>query len=333
MTTVIIENSGRIEGKGGAGGQGGEFNALAGGDGGDAFLVESAIRIDNTAGKIWGGGGGGGGGGGTGGGGFGGGGGGGGAGTNGGAGGAGGVGGGGDLNGEAGGTGTADAGAVGGGSGTAFGAPRGEFAGNGGNGGGPGLPGSAGQDAPEVLRGQSFGPGRCCRGGRALHLRHRPSDLDRGRRRQGQHGMSIRIKNQTNIPGAELARIVDGCWPQGLEHDVRVIFVDFAAEPTFKGRAWARDCKHPGSEPEIYIFIPVKPIFPQYPPSIPNRAGRKGWTVELKSIEEGLIYTVAHEFGHLRHGPSERPAHAWGMRTLRRYRRRGFRRGANLAPL
>lgn len=61
---VFIENAGRIQGKGGAGGTGGGFsNASAGQAGGTALLVEHPTTIDNTDGEIWGGGGGGGGGG------------------------------------------------------------------------------------------------------------------------------------------------------------------------------------------------------------------------------------------------------------------------------
>jgi hypothetical protein len=56
----------------------------------------------------------------------------------------------------------------------------------------------------------------------------------------------------------------------------------------------------------------------------PHNAKRIGWTVELRNIAEAIVYVTAHELGHLRFGPSERSAHAWGMRMLRRYRRRGL---------
>jgi len=147
-TAITIENSGRIQGKGGTGGAGGNGAgggaAAAGATGGTALLVEHAISIDNTAGQIWGGAGGGGGGGDSGDG-IGGGGGGGGAGTNGGGGGAGGSS---IFEGSQGGTGaagTSDAGGLGGHGGLVFGE---EHGGDGGTGGGPGLSGNAGSASP-----------------------------------------------------------------------------------------------------------------------------------------------------------------------------------------
>jgi len=72
--TVKLENSGRIQGKGGAGGAGGTAsrpstqvfvaeNGMSGLSGGDAILIENDIEIHNANGEIWSGGGGGGGGG------------------------------------------------------------------------------------------------------------------------------------------------------------------------------------------------------------------------------------------------------------------------------
>ena len=69
--TITINNFGRIQGKGGVGGRGGNAidrfedlgPALSGSDGGNALLIEYDVDIDNTNGDIWAGGGGGGGGG------------------------------------------------------------------------------------------------------------------------------------------------------------------------------------------------------------------------------------------------------------------------------
>lgn len=68
---LFLTVQGRIQGKGGASGRGGEGTAVGdqtgaiGEGGGDALEVTAAITIDNTTGQIWGGGGGGGGGGGS----------------------------------------------------------------------------------------------------------------------------------------------------------------------------------------------------------------------------------------------------------------------------
>jgi len=56
---LTLENRGRIQGKGGKGGDGYPFTTDDGGAGGDALLVESLLRLENAAGEIWGGGGGG----------------------------------------------------------------------------------------------------------------------------------------------------------------------------------------------------------------------------------------------------------------------------------
>ena len=69
--TITINNFGRIQGKGGVGGRGGNAidrfedlgPALSGSDGGNALLIEYDVDIDNTNGDIWAGSGGGGGGG------------------------------------------------------------------------------------------------------------------------------------------------------------------------------------------------------------------------------------------------------------------------------
>jgi len=67
--TIIINNFGRVQGKGGSGGRGalitsdGGTDGYTGNSGGDAMLVEYDVSIDNTSGDIWSGGGGGGGGG------------------------------------------------------------------------------------------------------------------------------------------------------------------------------------------------------------------------------------------------------------------------------
>lgn len=58
---VYLENRGRIQGKGGAGGASAFPSGSPGLIGGDALLVESLFRIDNEDGQIWAGGGGGGG--------------------------------------------------------------------------------------------------------------------------------------------------------------------------------------------------------------------------------------------------------------------------------
>lgn len=60
--TLTLTNNGRIQGKGGAGVQGGGAHnppghAANGNPGGDAFEALQAITIDNTDGQIWGGGG------------------------------------------------------------------------------------------------------------------------------------------------------------------------------------------------------------------------------------------------------------------------------------
>ncbi len=126
---IILNTSARIQGMGGAGGNGAQFNGVNGSPGGTALYTRQAINLTSTSAEIWSGGGGGGGGAGTGlsyGGG-----GGGGAGTL--------IGGGGFAGGSGannGANGTATTGGVGGSGGVNAGA--------GGNGGGPGLAGSNG---------------------------------------------------------------------------------------------------------------------------------------------------------------------------------------------
>jgi hypothetical protein len=66
--TLYLDNLGRIQGKGGTGGNGGTASPGAGVNGvigGTALSAEYAVSVDNTGGEIWGGGGGGGGGGGA----------------------------------------------------------------------------------------------------------------------------------------------------------------------------------------------------------------------------------------------------------------------------
>ncbi len=148
-STVILNNEGRIQGRGGDGGRGDDTQTL-GGDGGTALNTNVSTTIDNLSGEIWGGGGGGGGGGGstnTNPPGSGGGGGGGGAGTNGGSGGPGGSGS--SSSGSAGSAGTATAGGNGGGGGV--------LAGNGGTGGNPGIAGSNGGTGCPICFGSSGG--------------------------------------------------------------------------------------------------------------------------------------------------------------------------------
>lgn len=155
-TAFIIENLGRIQGKAGVGGAGGQqsngYVGQNGANGGDALLVEHATTILNSAGGIWGGAGGGGGGAGgaidsgvdagAGGGG-------GGAGSgsvaSGGAGGntTGGLG----IDGSAGSAGSAEAGGNGGAGGSDVSEVAGVWAGAGGAGGGPGLNGNSGDQA------------------------------------------------------------------------------------------------------------------------------------------------------------------------------------------
>lgn len=141
--TVIVENRGRVQAKGGQGGFGGGFNQAGGNgeNGGDAFLAEFAVQFDNLVGQLFaGGGGGGGGGGGSVGNGTGGGGGGAGAGTNPGVGGAKGIGGNGNSVAENGHDGTADAGGAKG----LGGAPGFGNGSDGGDGGGIALNGAPG---------------------------------------------------------------------------------------------------------------------------------------------------------------------------------------------
>lgn len=120
-----------------------------------------------------------------------------------------------------------------------------------------------------------------------------------------------------------LSRVFNAACPPGLDDETLLIFEGVPGE-CCSGLAWGRDSKFRGSLPHAYIFVPREPKFPQYPPPQNNWGASPGFTVELTSLEEALIYTVGHELAHLRYGPGERPAHAWGMRALRRYRRRGL---------
>lgn len=134
----------------------------------------------------------------------------------------------------------------------------------------------------------------------------------------------MRLANRTTLDPIQLARIVNAVCPRGLDDETMVIFEPVAAA-CCSGLAWARDSKFPGSIPHAYIYVTVEPLFPQYPPPMKNRfTGLFGFTVRLRNIEQSLVYTVAHELAHLHFGHSERVAHAWGMRMVRRYLRRGL---------
>lgn len=114
-----------------------------------------------------------------------------------------------------------------------------------------------------------------------------------------------------------------GC-PRGIDERSVLFFQPIDGAVTL-GHAWGSGARFPGSGPHAYVYVPRSPVFPHYPPALTRPgAPRPGWTVELRTLEESLLYVTAHELGHLRYGPSERPAHAWGMRALRRYRRRGL---------
>ena len=133
----------------------------------------------------------------------------------------------------------------------------------------------------------------------------------------------MRLRNSTPLDSVYLARVVNIACLAGEDASTLVIFESIDG-PIFRGRAWPRDSKFRGSVPHAYIGVPREPHFPQYPVAHKNRSGGKGWTVDLRNVEEALVCTVAHELAHLRRGPSERLAHAWAMRMLRKYRRKGL---------
>lgn len=134
----------------------------------------------------------------------------------------------------------------------------------------------------------------------------------------------MRLRNHTPIDSVWLARVVNAVSPRDLDDDLIVQFENVPG-PCCRGLAWARGTKFSGSVPHAHIYVARAPIFPQYPPALKNRfTSRLGFTLKLESIEEAIVLVTAHELGHLRFGPGERSAHAWGMRMLRRYWRRGL---------
>ena len=135
----------------------------------------------------------------------------------------------------------------------------------------------------------------------------------------------MKISNRTKLDSTYLATIFNHCIPPGLDDETLLIFEYVDNRQTPSGLAWGRDAKFAGCIPHAFINVPRVSVFPSYPPPVKSRrASHPGWTVKLATLEEALIYVTAHECGHLRYGPSERGAHAWGMRALRRYRRHGL---------